>query len=87
MNSAFFYTIIYLLGTVFCFYLWKKSKDRDYFWLALLGLTSIVFNSVRYIFLNILGIPFALEGYLYIISILFSIIVIGLVLKILFKKH
>jgi uncharacterized membrane protein YjjB (DUF3815 family) len=83
MNPSLSYAIIFSLGTVLCFVLWKKSRDRDYLWFSLLGIASATFNVIRFFVLDALN----LQPYLSIASIIFSVAVIGIVLAILLKKH
>jgi hypothetical protein len=81
MSLGISYAVTYIVGTALCFYLWIKSKDNDYLWLSLLGLLSVIFNLARLI------TPFDWQPYTSVVSIVFSVTVIVLVVKILIKKR
>lgn len=81
MNSTILYLISYVLGAALCFYLWQKFKDKDYLWLFLLGLLSVIFDLIK------LATSFTVQPYSSIISIVFSIAVIILVVKIVAKRR
>lgn len=81
MSSTTIYLIIYILGTVLCFYLWQKFKEKDYLLLFFLGLMSVIFDLVKLI------APFNFQPYSSIMSIGFSTVVIVLVVKIVLKKR
>ena len=81
MSSGIFYVIVYAAGSALCFYLWNKSKDREYLWLSLLGLISAAFNLVR------VTTSFVWQPYASIASIGFSITVIALVVTVLAKRR
>jgi len=82
--SSIIFIAIYILGTFFSFFFWKKSQDKDYLWLSLLGLALIIFNSADYVLLNVLKINF--EPYSSVASIVFSVVIIVSMLIILFKS-
>jgi uncharacterized membrane protein len=75
------YEIVYALGTGIAFYLWEKTRDKDYVRLFSLGLLSVFFQLV----VSVSSASW--RPYIYIADPIVATIVIGLVLAVLLKKH